>query len=151
MQPVGLGARDTLRLEAGMNLYGQEMNESVLPLAANMGWTLSWQPDDRQFIGRRSLEQQRMAGGDILVGLVLRDKGMLRNQLPVLFTDAQGIGQQGVITSGSFSPTLGCSIALARVPASIGKEAVVLIRQRPVVVTVTKPVFVRAGQPLIKF
>lgn len=149
VKPAGLGARDTLRLEAGMNLYGQEMDESVSPLAANMGWTIAWQPEDRQFIGREALEQQRRTGTEKLVGLVLKEKGVLRNELPVLFTDSDGVQQQGIITSGSFSPTLGCGIALARVPASVGDTAVVQIRQREMPVTVTRPVFVRAGKPLV--
>lgn len=149
VRPAGLGARDTLRLEAGMNLYGQDMDEGVSPLAANMGWTIVWQPEDRQFIGREALEAQRERGTEKLVGLVLKEKGVLRHAQPVLFTDTDGVRQQGVITSGSFSPTLGVSIALARVPASIGDSAVVQIRQREMPVTVCKPVFVRAGKPLV--
>ncbi|MGF6437068.1 glycine cleavage system aminomethyltransferase GcvT [Kosakonia sp. 1610] len=146
VKPCGLGARDTLRLEAGMNLYGQEMDEGVSPLAANMGWTIAWEPQDRDFIGRDALEQQREKGTEQLVGLVMTEKGVLRNELPVHFTDAQGNVQKGVITSGSFSPTLGYSIALARVPAGIGETAVVQIRNREMPVKVTKPVFVRAGK-----
>lgn len=149
VKPAGLGARDTLRLEAGLNLYGQEMDEGVSPLAANMGWTLAWQPEDRQFIGREALEAQREKGTDKLVGLLLKEKGVLRNELPVFFTGSDGARHQGIITSGSFSPTLGYSIALARVPASIGDSAVVQIRQREMPVTVCKPVFVRAGKPLV--
>ncbi|WP_127958963.1 glycine cleavage system aminomethyltransferase GcvT [Serratia microhaemolytica] len=149
VKPAGLGARDTLRLEAGMNLYGQEMDESISPLAANMGWTIAWQPEDRQFIGREPLEQQRKQGTEQLVGLVMKEKGVLRNQLPVHFIDSKGDPQQGIITSGSFSPTLGCSIALARVPAGIGEQATVQIRQREVLVNVSKPNFVRFGKSLI--
>jgi len=150
VQPAGLGARDTLRLEAGMNLYGQEMDEGVSPLAANMGWTVAWEPSDRQFIGREVLETQRKAGTEQLVGLIMTEKGVLRNELPVRFSDADGNQQEGIITSGSFSPTLGCSIALARVPAGIGEQAIVQIRNREVPVRVTKPVFVRAGKPVTK-
>jgi len=146
VKPCGLGARDTLRLEAGMNLYGQEMDEGVSPLAANMGWTIAWEPQDRDFIGRDVLEQQREKGTEQLVGLVMTEKGVLRNELPVHFTDAQGNVQKGMITSGTFSPTLGYSIALARVPAGIGETAVVQIRNREIPVKVTKPVFVRAGK-----
>jgi len=148
MKPAGLGARDTLRLEAGMNLYGQEMDEGVSPLAANMAWTVSWEPADRQFIGREALEAQRANGSEKLVGLILREKGVLRNAQPVHFTDELGQQQQGIITSGSFSPTLGYSIALARVPAGIGQHAIVQIRNREMPVDVTKPVFVRAGKPV---
>lgn len=150
VKPAGLGARDTLRLESGMNLYGQDMDESVSPLAANMGWTIAWEPEDRQFIGREVLEHQRAHGTEQLVGLVMTEKGVLRNGLPVHFTDASGAVREGVITSGSFSPTLGVSIALARVPEGIGEQAVVRIRQREVPVRVTKPNFVRAGKALIE-
>lgn len=143
VKPAGLGARDTLRLEAGMNLYGQEMDENVSPLAANMGWTVAWEPQDRQFIGRSALEQQRETGTQQLVGLVMTEKGVLRNQLPVHFTDATGQDQIGVITSGSFSPTLGYSIALARVPIGIGEQAKVQIRNRSIPVKVTRPGFLR--------
>ncbi len=149
VKPCGLGARDTLRLEAGMNLYGQEMDEGISPLAANMGWTISWQPEDRDFIGRAALEVQRSAGsGEQLVGLILTEKGVLRQGLPVHFSDADGNRHEGVITSGSFSPTLGFSIGLARVPAGIGSEAIVTIRNRQMPVKVTKPGFVRAGKPV---
>ena len=146
VKPCGLGARDTLRLEAGMNLYGQEMDEGISPLAANMGWTIAWEPADRDFIGREALEMQREKGHEQLVGLVMTEKGVLRNELPVRFTDASGNQQEGIITSGTFSPTLGYSIALARVPAGIGETAIVQIRNREMPVKVTKPVFVRNGK-----
>ncbi|PKH22561.1 glycine cleavage system protein T [Enterobacterales bacterium CwR94] len=148
VKPAGLGARDTLRLESGMNLYGQDMDEQVSPLAANMGWTIAWSPEDRDFIGREALVRQREKGTDKLVGLIMTEKGVLRSGLPVHFTDQQGAQQQGVITSGTFSPTLGVSIALARVPASIGENAIVLMRNKEVPVSVTKPIFVRAGKPV---
>ncbi|UHM91369.1 glycine cleavage system aminomethyltransferase GcvT [Rahnella victoriana] len=148
VKPAGLGARDTLRLEAGMNLYGQEMDEGVSPLAANMGWTIAWAPEDRDFIGRDALERQREQGTEQLVGLVMTEKGVLRNELPVRFTDSAGNTLEGVITSGSFSPTLNYSIALARVPAGIGEHAIVQIRNREMPVKVTKPGFVRNGKPL---
>lgn len=150
VKPAGLGARDTLRLEAGMNLYGQEMDEGVSPLAANMGWTIAWAPEDRDFIGRAALERQREQGTEQLVGLIMTEKGVLRNELPVRFTDAAGNSQEGIITSGSFSPTLGYSIALARVPAGIGDHAVVQIRNREMPVKVTKPGFVRNGKSLVQ-
>ncbi|SFN08017.1 aminomethyltransferase [Izhakiella capsodis] len=148
VKPAGLGARDTLRLEAGMNLYGQEMDENVSPLAANMGWTIAWQPESRDFIGRTALETQREQGTPLLVGLIMTDKGVLRNELPVRFIANDGRAAEGVITSGSYSPTLGCSIALARVPSGIGQQAIVQIRNREIPVKVTKPVFVRAGKPV---
>merc|ERR1712063_47453 len=82
VKPSGLGARDTLRLEAGMNLYGQDMDETITPLEANMGWTVTWEPADRDFVGREVLEQQRAdKSTDKLVGLVLEEKGVLRSGL----------------------------------------------------------------------
>ncbi|GAA5191965.1 glycine cleavage system aminomethyltransferase GcvT [Ferrimonas gelatinilytica] len=146
VKPAGLGARDTLRLEAGMNLYGQDMDESVNPLAANMGWTIAWEPSDRDFIGREALAQIKAEGTDKLVGLVMTDKGVLRAGLSVFFTDAEGNEQQGVITSGTFSPTLGHAIAMARVPKGIGEQAEVELRKKRVAVQVVKPCFVRNGQ-----
>ncbi len=127
------------------------MDERISPLAANMGWTISWQPEDRNFIGRDALEAQRRAGTEQLVGLVMTEKGVLRNEQTVHFTDSNGNRQTGIITSGSFSPTLGCSIALARVPVGIGEQAIVLIRNREMPVKVTKPGFVRAGKPVVQY
>jgi aminomethyltransferase len=144
VKPCGLGARDTLRLEAGMNLYGQDMDENTSPLAANMGWTISWEPTDRDFVGRRALEQQQAQGTDKLVGLVMTDKGVLRAQQKVKVE-----GGEGFITSGTFSPTLGHSIAMARVPATVTDTAEVEIRKKWVTVKVVKPSFVRKGQSLL--
>ncbi|WP_394176817.1 glycine cleavage system aminomethyltransferase GcvT [Thalassotalea litorea] len=144
VKPAGLGARDTLRLEAGMNLYGLDMDESVSPLAANMAWTISWEPEDRNFIGRDVLAEQRAAGDQPkLVGLVLTEKGVLRSGLKVV--SEQG---EGVITSGTFSPTLGHSIAMARVPRAvkIGDTVQVEMRKKLVDVEVIKPSFVRNGK-----
>ena len=149
VKPAGLGARDTLRLEAGMNLYSQEMDETVNPLAANMGWTIAWQPEDRKFIGREALEKARRDGTQTLVGLVMREKGVLRGGMEVRFTDDLGKQQSGIITSGTFSPTLGFSIALASVPKGIGATAVVQVRNREVPVEVVKPGFVRNGKKLV--
>jgi aminomethyltransferase len=144
VKPAGLGARDTLRLEAGMNLYGQDMDETVSPLAANMGWTIAWEPSDRNFIGRTALEAQRAAGTFKLVGLVMEQKGVLRHGQKVLVA-----GGEGEITSGTFSPTLGYSIAMARVPATVGDTAEVDIRGKLVPVQVVKPSFVRMGKKVI--
>lgn len=145
--PCGLGARDTLRLEAGMNLYGHEMDDTVSPLAANMGWTIAWAPAERDFIGRAALETQKAAGTDKLVGLTLKSRGVLRADYPVIIP---GIAKPGVITSGTFSPTLGYSIALARIPTGpgteVGAKVQVLIRNSPVEVEIVKPCFVRNGQ-----
>lgn len=144
VKPCGLGARDTLRLEAGMNLYGQDMDETVSPLAANMGWTIAWEPSDRNFIGRTALEQAKAAGTAKLVGLVMEQKGVLRHGQKVI--TAAG---EGEITSGTFSPTLGFSIAMARVPAATGETAEVDIRGKLVAVKVVKPAFVRMGKKLV--
>lgn len=144
VKPCGLGARDTLRLEAGMNLYGQDMDETVSPLAANMGWTIAWEPGDRNFIGRTALEQAKAAGTAKLVGLVMEQKGVLRHGQKVI--TAAG---EGEITSGTFSPTLGFSIAMARVPAATSDTAEVDIRGKLVPVKVVKPAFVRMGKKLV--
>lgn len=145
VQPCGLGARDTLRLEAGMNLYGQDMDEQVSPLAANMAWSVAFEPADRDFIGRSALEQQKQQGTEKLIGLVMEEKGVLRAGLKV-----QVEGGEGVITSGTFSPTLGYSIAMARVPQPVGDTAQVEMRKKMVTVKVVKPAFVRNGEAVIK-
>jgi len=146
ISPIGLGARDTLRLEAGLNLYGQDMNEDVSPLAANMGWTVAWEPAERDFIGRSALQAQRERNElPKLVGLVLEERGVLRAHQVVR---VNGIGE-GEITSGSFSPTLGKSIALARVPAKTGERAEVEIRNKWYPVRVVQPTFVRHGKVLV--
>ncbi|TMP29274.1 glycine cleavage system protein T [Pseudoalteromonas rubra] len=145
VRPAGLGARDTLRLEAGMNLYGSDMDESVSPLAANMAWTIAWEPAERDFIGRKVIEQQRAdKSTDKLVGLVLESKGVLRGGSKVIVE-----GGEGVITSGTFSPTLGFSVALARVPRSTGDTAQVEMRKKLVDVKVVKPCFVRNGKSVL--
>lgn len=142
--PCGLGARDTLRLEAGMNLYGHEMDDGVSPLVANMGWTIAWEPSARNFIGRDVIQAEKAAGvKQKLVGLVLRERGVLRAEQVV---SVEGSDEKGVITSGTFSPTLGYSIALARVPAIIGKQCNVDMRGKQVLVDVVAPNFVRNGK-----
>lgn len=144
-KPCGLGSRDTLRLEAGLNLYGQDMSEEVSPLASNMAWSVAFEPADRNFIGRAALEAEKAAGPMKLVGLVMTEKGVLRSGLKVVVE-----GGEGVITSGTFSPTLGVSIALARVPATVGDTAEVEMRKKMVTVKVTKPGFVRHGKALVE-
>ena len=143
VRPCGLGARDTLRLEAAMNLYGNDMDESVSPLESGLGWTVAWEPEDRNFIGRAALEQQR--GEKSLrrfVGLLLEDKGVLRGHQTIV---VDGIGE-GEITSGGFSPTIGRSIGLARVPAGDYDRAKVDIRGKLLNVRIVKTPFVRNGQ-----
>ena len=146
ISPIGLGARDTLRLEAGMNLYGQDIHLSVSPLSANMAWTIAWEPATRAFIGREALEAEKAAGVQLkLVGLVLEERGVLRAHQVVRIAD---VGE-GEITSGSFSPTLSKSIALARVPMATADRAEVEIRGKWYPVRVVKPTFVRLGKALI--
>ncbi|VAW74016.1 Aminomethyltransferase (glycine cleavage system T protein) [hydrothermal vent metagenome] len=145
VQPCGLGCRDTLRLEAGMNLYGTDMDESVSPLVSGLGWTVGWKPEERDYIGRRALEAERESGPkQKFVGLLLEGRGVLRGHQKVVVGD-----QQGETTSGSFSPTLGRSIALARVPADIGEVCQVEIRGKLLNARVVKPPFVRNGEAQI--
>ncbi|RXZ45088.1 glycine cleavage system aminomethyltransferase GcvT [Crenobacter cavernae] len=140
--PCGLGARDTLRLEAGMNLYGHDMDETVSPLQAGMGWTVAWAPEERDFIGRKALEAEKAQGIAMKqVGLVLEGKGVLREGMKVE-TEAG----DGVITSGTFSPTLKFSVAIARVPAATADAAQVDIRGQLVDARVVKLPFVRNGK-----
>ena len=140
--PAGLGARDTLRLEAGMNLYGQDMDETVSPWEANLGWTIALD-EGRAFIGRAALEQQKAAGVPrVMVGLVLDDKGVLRHGQKVL--TANGDGE---ILSGSFAPTLDKAVAFARIPAGTTGDMRVDIRGREVPVRLVKYPFVRDGKP----
>jgi len=144
--PSGLGARDTLRLEAGMNLYGQDIDESHTPLTSNLGWCVAWEPAERNFVGRAGLLAEIERGvEEKLVGLVLEERGVLRAHQVVRVA---GIGE-GEITSGSFSPTLSKSIALARVPMATGDRAEVEIRGKWYPVRVVRPTFVRHGKILI--
>jgi aminomethyltransferase len=141
--PCGLGARDTLRLEAGLNLYGSDMDETVTPLESNLAWTVAMEPKERQFIGREALaiqSQQRMKR--CLVGLVLEGPGVIRNHQKVIIT-SKG---EGEVTSGGYAPTLGKSIALARVPAEIDTQCFVEIRNKQIPAQVVKPPFVRNGK-----
>ena len=141
--PCGLGARDTLRLEAAMNLYGSDMDETISPLEAGLEWTVAWDPADRDFIGRAAIEKQREnTDRQRFVGLLLEDKGVLRNHQKIV---VDGVGE-GEITSGGFSPTIGRSIALARVPAGDYDRAQVEVRGRLLNVRIVKTPFVRNGQ-----
>lgn len=141
--PCGLAARDTLRLEAGMNLYGNDMDEQVSPLVAGMGWTIAWEPAERDFIGRQALEADKAAGIEFKqVGLLLTGRGIMRAEQKVVVAGAG----EGVVTSGTFSPTLQQSIAIARVPKAIGEQCQVEIRGKLVDAKVIKLPFVRNGQ-----
>lgn len=142
VKPVGLGARDTLRLEAGLNLYGSDMDENTSPLESNLAWTIAWDPEDRAFIGREALQQKKISNTMQLVGLVLEQKGVLRNHQKVI---VPGEGE-GEITSGSFSPTLQQAIALARIPKTNQRHCFVEIRGQQIPARIIKPPFVRHGK-----
>jgi aminomethyltransferase len=144
--PCGLGARDTLRLEAGMNLYGNDMDETVSPLESGLAWTVVLD-GRRSFIGREALEAERSAGpARKLVGLLLLERGVLRSHQRVV---ANGAGE-GEVTSGTFSPTLERSIGLARVPAATGGSVTVDIRGRLLPARVVKPPFARNGEVMVE-
>lgn len=143
--PAGLGARDTLRLEAGMNLYGNDMDDSISPLQAGMAWTIAWEPENRDFIGRKALEAEKAAGNSPkLVGLVLEGKGIMRSHQKVITDDGEG-----EITSGTFSPSLQKSIAMARIPYGKPETCKVEIRNKEIPAKVVKLPFVRNGKALI--
>jgi len=145
---AGLGARDTLRLEAGMCLYGEDIDDSITPLDAGLTKTLSFKDENRRFIGRSVLEYYYKNSEHLItVGLILLDKGILRPQHKIQV----GEKIEGVITSGAYSPTLGISIALARIPAGIYDKVSVLIRNKPRVAQVVKPPFVHHGKVCVNF
>lgn len=148
VRPVGLGARDTLRLEAGMNLYGQDMDDETSPVAANMSQTIAWEPQERDFVGRNMVELHRKLQADgmlpELTGLVLEQRGVLRHGQKVVTDKGEGI-----ITSGSFSPTLKHSIALARIPVN-SESCQVDMRGSLTPVRIVKPNFVRFGKKVFE-
>lgn len=138
--PCGLGARDTLRLEAGLNLYGQDMTEEVNPLESNLAWTISWTDKERDFIGRAALLSASKSGiKRALVGLVLKDKGVLRQGQEVY----EGETCLGMVTSGSFSPSLQSGIAMARVTVGSTLPLVVVVRGRRLPVELVALPFVK--------
>ncbi|MCK9538810.1 glycine cleavage system aminomethyltransferase GcvT [Dokdonella sp.] len=142
VHPAGLGARDTLRLEAGMNLYGQDMDESVTPWEAGLAWTVALDAG-RDFVGRAALERQRAAGVTrTMIGVVMDERGVLRHGQRVVTPKGDG-----EILSGIFAPTLGKAIAFARVPVDAGSDVHVDIRGKLVPLRVVKYPFVRDGQP----
>lgn len=146
VKPCGLGARDTLRLEAGMNLYGNDMDESVSPLAANMAWTIAFgtAENPHDFIGRNALLAEKAAGVKTrLVGLILEEKGVLRAHMKVITAEGEG-----ETTSGTFSPTLERAIAFARIPAGSSERAEVEIRGKRLPARIVKAPFVRNGRAL---
>ena len=154
IKPAGLGARDTLRMEAGMNLYGHDMDETINPYECNMGWTLALK-DERDFVGREALVSKRKQAKDDnttmkQVGLLLTTRGVLREGMTVTINQGTDKEQTGIITSGTFSPSLKNSIAIARVPASVSEDDNVQVDLRGkgkfVDVRVLKLPFVRNGK-----
>ena len=154
IKPAGLGARDTLRMEAGMNLYGHDMDDTISPYECNMGWTLALK-DDRDFVGRDALvakRQQAKDNGTAMkqVGLLLETRGVLREGMTVTINQGTDKETTGIITSGTFSPSLKQSIAIARIPADITDEDKVQVDLRSkgkfVDVRVLKLPFVRNGE-----
>ncbi|MAD47018.1 MAG: glycine cleavage system protein T [Oceanospirillaceae bacterium] len=150
--PAGLGARDTLRLEAGMNLYGNDMDENISPLQAGMGWTIAWEPAERNFNGRAALEEEkasRSANIDAAMkqaGLVLEGRGVMRSHQKVIVDGLPEGANEGEVTSGTFSPTLEKSIAIARVPVSATDTCMVEMRGKLVPARIIKLPFVRNGE-----
>ncbi|MDN4039183.1 glycine cleavage system aminomethyltransferase GcvT [Massilia sp. YIM B02443] len=148
IKPAGLGARDTLRLEAGMNLYGQDMDETVNPLDAGLAWTIDL-VSERDFIGKAALQAKGQQSQ--FVGLILREKGgILRAHQRVVAASGKESGQFGEITSGTFSPSMQQAIALARVPmdVAVGDTVHVIIRDKQLAASVVKLPFVRNGKIL---
>ena len=143
VKPIGLGARDTLRLEAGMNLYGHDMDETINPLEAGLAWTVDLK-SERDFIGKAALLANPPARK--LAGLILQDRGVMRDHQ--IIKSGHGDGE---ITSGSFSPTLNLSIALARIPAAVqvGDTVQVVVRDKLLNAKVVKYPFVRNGKGLV--
>ena len=149
VKSAGLGARDTLRLEAAMNLYGNDMDESQNPLESGLGWTVSFDNPARDFIGRKALESLISAGlRNKLVALVLEDRGVLRGHQKVIVPGLPD-ANEGEITSGTFSPTMEKSIALARVPRAKFDRVQVDVRGKLLNARVVKAPFVRKGQVLV--
>lgn len=145
VSPCGLGARDTLRLEAGMNLYGLDMDETTSPLESGLGWTIAWEPEDRDFIGRKALSQQKADGLKYrFTGVLLEDRGVMRAQQKVYVA-----GGEGELTSGGFSPTLNRSIGLVRIPVGAAGNCEVEIRGKRLKARLVKPPFARNGKACI--
>jgi aminomethyltransferase len=129
-----------------MNLYGNDMDEHTSPLVSGLGWTVAWEPRDRDFIGRGALAAQKAAGAmHKLVGLLVEDRAVLRSHQKVIVA---AVGE-GEVTSGTFSPTLERSIGLARVPQQTGDSCEVEIRGRLIHARVVRPPFVRHGKAVI--
>ena len=139
--PIGLGARDTLRLEAGLNLYGNDMTIDNHPYESNLGWTIDMSDKNRQFIGKEALLSIDQSKSQKIVGVILQDKGVLRPGYEI--THEQG---NGVVLSGSYSPTLQSSIGLARVDQGFQKNGKVLIRNKVLNIELVSPRFIEKGK-----
>lgn len=137
IQPCGLAARDSLRLEAGLMLYGQDMDETTSPLESGLAWTVRWEPQDRHFIGMGALLAQKNHLKQKMVGLILEEKGIMRAHQRVVLNGLR----DGIITSGGYSPSLNMSIALARVPIEATGTAEVEIRGKLHRAQIGKPRF----------
>lgn len=140
IHPCGLAARDSLRLEAGYMLYGQDMTESNTPLESGLSFTVKWDPLDRDFIGMGALLAKKNHLQHKMVGLTLKDKAIMRTNQRVIFKDLP----DGIITSGGYSPTLDLSIAFARVPIAAQDKAEVEIRDKLFAVTIGNTRFIKS-------
>lgn len=146
VSPAGLAARDTLRVEAGLMLYGQDMDDATTPLESGLGWTVAWDPPARAFVGREALARQRQAKpGRVLKGTALDVKGIMRPGCVV----QTGAGD-GVVTSGIFSPTLGFSIGFARIPRDAEGDCRIVVRGRALPGRIVKLPFVRHGKQVFQ-
>jgi aminomethyltransferase len=146
VRSCGLGARDTLRLEAGLNLYGNDMDEQTHPLESGLTWTVAFAPTQREFIGRAALEAIRARGSERKrVGLVLDERAVLRSHQRIIVADFG----DGEVTSGTYSPTLARSIGLARVPSATGNTVQVEVRGRLLPAIAVRPPFVHHGRSMI--
>ena len=139
--PIGLGARDTLRLEAGLNLYGNDMTIENHPYESNLGWTIDMTDENRQFIGKEALLSIDQSKSQKIVGIILRDKGVLRSGYEVTHDEGKG-----VVLSGSYSPTLQSSIGLARVDQGYKKDGKVMIRNKMLNIDFVSPRFIERGK-----
>ena len=139
--PIGLGARDTLRLEAGLNLYGNDMTIENHPYESNLGWTIDMTDENRQFIGKQALLSIDQSKSQKIVGIILRDKGVLRSGYEVIHDEGKG-----VVLSGSYSPTLQSSIGLGRVDQGYKKDGKVMIRNKMLNIDFVSPRFIERGK-----
>ena len=140
-RPIGLGARDTLRLEAGLNLYGNDMTINNHPYESNMGWTIDMSDESREFIGKDALISIDQSKSQKIVGIILQDRGILRSGYEI--THEQG---KGVVLSGSYSPTLQSSIGLARVDQGYKENGKVMIRNKLLNIDFVSPRFLGQGK-----